>query len=280
MRTRRVFGLLCVATALLAIAGCVRPQAQSSPASKLLGTWYDSRTGDEYKFISDSMLVVPHVQPGGGNAVTYRILDGDKLDILSSGSHHVSVIDRVTADRLTLADPITASKQYFYRSMSRTQYIKSIEASALAAASQLGTIGAYPSIVWVAKEPKGKGAEWVDWSPTTMTGYGTAWNWSTLKRDKKPALTWGAGPTMGYSFSFTRKVPTPKQLKAFQKDTSIEATAGLSHIDVGYSASKAQYPAGTLVYLPGGLIYSLGDGFAIGVALDRKAESFVPLTHN
>jgi hypothetical protein len=48
---------------------------------------------------------------------------------------------------------------------------------------------------------------------------------------------------------------------------------------VGYSASKAAYAAGTMVYLPGGLIYSLGDGFAVAVGLDRKTQSFVPVTH-
>jgi len=280
MNTRKSLGLLCAAIALLMLGGCSHPQAQSSASSRLLGAWYDNKSGDEYKFISSSMLAVPHPQPGSGNVVPYRILDGDKLDIVSSGSHHVSIIQSITADRLTLADPLSNAPQYFYRNMARTEHIKSVEASALAAASHFATTGVYPSIVWVAPKPTGKGSEWADWSPTSLTTYNTAWDWSTLKRDKTLALTFGAGPTMGYAFSFTRKVPTPQQLAAVYKNTSIEATAGLPHIDVGYSAAKAQYPAGTLVYLPGGLICSLGDGFAIGVALDRKAESFVPLTHN
>lgn len=280
MNTRRILGLLCAATALLALVGCSHPQVQPSMSARLRGAWYDSKSGDEYKFISDTMLAVPHAQTGGGNVVPYRVLDGDKLDIVSSGAHHVSIIASISADRLVLADPLSGAPQYLYRTMARTQYIKSVEASALAAASRMSSVGVYPTIEWVAAKPTGKGSEWVDWSPTTLTAYGTAWDWSTLKRDKKLALTSGAGPTMGYAFSFTRTVPNAKRLQAIYKDTGVEATAGLSHIDVGYSASKAQYPAGTLVYVPGGLICSLGNGYAIGVALDKKNQAFVPLTHN
>ena len=277
--TRRLGGALCILMAVVALAGCSRAQAQSSPSAKLLGTWYDSVSGGEYRFVSDSILVVPHAQAGGGNAVSYRILDGDKLDIVAGSSHHVSFIESVTADALTLADPITGWRQHLYRSVSRTQHIKSVEASALAAVSEFATVTPDPTIVWVAKKPTGKGSEWTDWAPTTLSAYGTAWEWTGLKPDKVPVGTSGGGDAMGYSVSFTRKVPTTKALQDLLADTSIEATAGLDHIDVGYSASKAKYAAGTLVYLPGGLIYSLGDGFAIGVALDRKAESFVPRTH-
>jgi hypothetical protein len=279
MQLRRILALFFVCAALLAAASCSRPLAQSSDTSKLLGAWYDNTTGDEYKFISDSMLVVPHVQTGGGNAVTYRIVDGDKLDILSGGSHHVSVIESVTAERLELADPVNGAKQYFYRNITRTQHLKSVEASARVAVSEFGTVTPDPTIVWVGKKPTGKGTEWVDWAPTSLSTYGGVWDWSTLKRDKAPALTSGDGDSMGFSFSFARKVPTAKEMKALYDDTGIEATAGAGRIDVGYSASKAKYPAGTMVYYPGGLIYSLGDGYAIGVDIDRKGESFVPRTH-
>ena len=85
---------------------------------------------------------------------------------------------------------------------------------------------------------------------------------------------------MGYSFTFTRKIPTKVSLDSLRSDGSIDATAGLARIDVGYSATKAAYPAGTLVYLPGGLIYSLGDGFAIALVRDAHTQSFVPFTHN
>ena len=280
MKTKRVLGLFGAAIALLALVGCSHSQAQSSASAKLLGTWYDSQSGDEYKFISDSVLVVPHPQAGGGNAVTYRILGGDNLDIFSSGSHHVSVIDSLSADSLALTDPINGARQYFYRSMAKTAHAKSLETSALAAASEFGTITPDPTIVWVAKKPTGKGSEWVDWAPSTLSAYGTAWDWSTLKRDKTPVRTSGGGSAMGYSFTFARKVPTPQQLETLYQDTSIETTAGLSRIDVGYAVSKAKYPAGTMVYLPGGLIYSLGDGYAIAVGVDRKAQAFFPLTHN
>jgi len=277
---KRILGLLGVLVVLLALAGCSHTQAQSSATNKLLGTWYDSKSGDEYKFINDSMLIVPHAQAGGGNAVAYRILDGNKLDIVSAGAHHVSLIESVTADRLVLGDPVSEAPQYFYRTMARTEYIKSIDASAQAAVSQFGTITANPVIVWVAKEPTGKGTDWTGWAATTIGAYGNAWDWTSIRRDKTPARTSGGGDAMGYSFSFTRKLPTAKSLAKLKADTTIEATAGQSHIDVGYSKSKAKYPAGTMVYLPGGMIYSLGGGYAIAVGLDLKAESFVPLTHN
>jgi hypothetical protein len=206
-------------------------------------------------------------------------LDGNMLDVDSGSSHKVSRIERVTTDTLTLSDPISGRIQRLYRDISRTQHVRSTQTSALAAVSDFATLTPEPAIVWVATKPSGKGSEWTDWAPTTLSAYGTAWDWTALKRDGTAVLTSGGGDTMGYSFSFARKVPTTQQLKALQEDTSIEATAGFQHIDVGYSASKAKYPAGELVYLPGGLIYSLGDGFAIGVTIDRKTESFVPRTH-
>lgn len=264
---------------LTALAGCSRAQAQASPSAKLLGTWYDSSSASEYRFVSDSLLVVSHTQTDGGNAVTYRILDGDMLDIDSGTGHRVSRIQSVTTDTLTLTDPISGRQQRLLRDVSRTERVKSMETSALAAASNFATLTPDPTIVWVAKKPTGTGSEWTDWAPTTLSAYGTAWDWAALARDDATVLTSGGGDTMGYSFSFSRKAPSSQQLKALLADTGIEATAGLQHIDVGYSASKAKYAAGTLVYLPGGLIYSLGDGFAIGVAIDRKTESFVPSTH-
>jgi hypothetical protein len=280
MPVRRSLTALCMLLTLAALAGCAHAaRQQPSIAEKLLGTWYDSRSGSTYRFMNDSILVVPHTQSGGGNAATYRILSGNKLDIVSNGSHHVSVIETVSAEALTLADPVSGFRQRFFRNMARTQRAKSIEASALTAVSNFATTAPEPEIVWVAKKPTGKGNEWTDWAPTTLSVYATAWDWTSLKRDKAPGLASGSGDAVGYSFSFLRKIPTAQKLEDLRIENSIDATAGQARIDVGYSASKAQYPAGTLVYLPGGLIYSLGNGYAIAVGFDRKAESFMPLTH-
>jgi hypothetical protein len=114
----------------------------------------------------------------------------------------------------------------------------------------------------------------------TLSGYGQAWDWKSLKRDKTPVASAGGGDNAGYSFAFIRKVPTDKELKALAADTSIEAIPGGNRIDVGYSASKVQYPAGTVVYLPKGTILSLGDGFAIALDIDPASKSFVPRTYD
>jgi hypothetical protein len=280
MSTRKIALISFALLAFAAVAGCGSSHVSAeSPARSLLGAWYDSASGAEYQFMSGSIVIVPHAQADGGNAATYRILEGNKLDIVSGTSHHVSLIETITPESMTLADPLGGFKQHFCRSLTKTRHLKSLEASALAAASNFATTAPEPEIVWVAPKPTGKGAEWVDWAPTTLSSYATAWEWTKLARDQTPARTAGAGDSRGYSFTFTRRVPTAEQLQDVLAESSIDATAGQARIDVGYSASKANYSAGTLVYLPGGLIYSLGDGFAIPVGFDWKRESFVPATH-
>jgi hypothetical protein len=263
---------------LPALAGCARAQAQSSDSGSLRGTWFESQNGGEYQFIGDSVLVLPKTQATGGNAVTYRLLDGDKLDVTSGESHFVSRITSLTADTLLLTDPVTGTRQRFYRNLSRTAHVRSLEATAASKVSRFATMTTEPTIIWAADKPTGKGTQWTSWSPKTLAVYGRAWDWTALKRDRTPMKSSGVGATRGYSFSFDRKMPTAEKLLAFNEENSVEATMGLRYIDVGYSASKAQYPAGVMVYLPTGLVYSLGDGYAIAVGLDRKGQAFVPLT--
>jgi hypothetical protein len=277
LRKKALWALLLILI-LPVLAGCARAQAESPAPASLLGTWFESQNGGEYQFVGDSVLVLPKVQATGGNAVTYRVLDGNKLDVTSGESHFVSTIASLTADTLILSDPVTGTRQRFYRALSRTKYAQSLESTAATKVSRFATMSIEPSIVWVAEKPTGKGTQWTSWSPRTLGTYGKAWEWTTLKRERTPMKTSGSGELRGYSFSFTRKVPTAEKILAFNEDGSVEATMGLQHLDVGYSASKAQYPAGALVYLPTGLIYSLGDGYAIAVGLDRKGQSFVPVT--
>jgi hypothetical protein len=261
-------------------AGCSRAEAKANATtSKLLGSWYDNKTGGQYRFLTPSVLVIPHAQSEGGNAVTYQIIDGGTLDIATGSEHHVSTISKLTTQTLVLRDPLSNAGQAFYRDPTRTAFARSLETSAVAALRAFPSTLASSGIVWVAKRPIGKGAGWTNWPPTTIGVYATAWDWGDIRRDTTPIAVAGGGSLQGFSFGYTRKVPTADALKRYAKDTSVEATAGLGRIDVGYSASKAKYPAGTMVYLPGGLIYSLGDGFAIPVTLDAKNESFVPLTH-
>jgi len=278
MRHKKALGALLLFLMLLTISGCARAQAQAPDSATLLGTWFESQNGGEYRFVGDNVLVLPKTQATGGNAVTYRVLDGDKLDVLSGESHYVSEITSLTTDTLVLADPATGTRQHYYRSLSRTRLVASIESTAASKVSCFATVTIQPQILWVAEKPIGTGTEWTSWSPKTLGTYGKAWTWATLKRDRTPVKVSGHGDLRGYSFSFDRKMPTVEQLLAFNEESSVEATIGLQHVDVGYSASKAEYPAGTMVYLPTGLILSLGDGYALAVGLDRQGQSFVPLT--
>jgi hypothetical protein len=278
MLHKKVVGAALLFLALVTLAGCAPAQAKSPKSETLLGSWFESLSGGQYQFVGDNVLVLPKAQATGGNAVTYRVLDGDKLEVVTGQSHYVSEIASLTADTLVLVDPVTGTRQQYYRSLSATKHVKSMEATAATKVSRFATMTIDPDIIWVADKPSGKGAEWTSWSPQTLGTFGKAWVWTTVKRDQTPLKTSGGGDSRGYSFSFDRKLPTPEQLLTFNQDSSVEATAGFQHVDVGYSASKAEYPAGTMVYLPTGLIYSLGDGFAIAVGLDREGESFVPVT--
>jgi hypothetical protein len=279
MRHKKALGALLLLTlTLLGAAGCARAQAQSPETPALLGSWFENESGGEYQFVGDNVLVLPKTQATGGNAVTYRVLDGDKLEVVSGQSHYVSEITTLTTSTLVLSDPVTGANQKLLRSLARTRHLKSIEATAAIKVTRLATMTVDPNILWVAEKPVGKGSQWTSWSPKTLDTYRAAWVWTTVKRDRTPPQTSGGGDTRGYSFGFKRKVPASAQILAFNEEASVEATKGFEYLDVGYSASKAQYPAGTMVYLPTGLIYSLGDGYAIAIGLDRRGQSFVPVT--
>ena len=278
MFNHRAFYSLLLVLMLPVLAGCAHADAQPPAAPSIGGMWFESRTGGEYQFVGDNVLVLPKTRPEGGNAATYRVLEGDKLDVVSGQSHYVSDIESLTAETLVLADPVTGTRQQLFRDLARTQHLRSIEATAAMKVSRFATVTIDPNILWVAERPTGKGSQWTSWSPKTLGTYSRAWEWASIKRDQAPPKTSGGGELRGYSFSFGRKVPTAEQIRAFGDGASVEATRGLQHLDVGYSASKAQYPAGTMVYLPTGLIFSLGDGYAIAVDLDRRGQSFVPLT--
>jgi hypothetical protein len=266
------------------VSGCA-PQA-SQNASRLIGTWFDDHTGSPYRFVSDTVLVEPQETAGGGNAITYTLTGTNGLDIASGGAHRVSVIDQLTPARLVLADPITDARQVLLRDAGQTRFAADLAKTAVAHASTVGSIGPSPIITWVAPMPKGKAAAWTAWPPVSLGAYASEWDWSSIKRAARVAITAnGTGPDLAFAFTLQRKVPTGADLEASRTatppaDSSTEPTSGLKYIDVGYSASKTDYAAGTLVYLPGGLIYSLGDGYAIPIGLDAKHKSFVPLTHD
>jgi hypothetical protein len=272
-RTRFLAALLAVVV-VTTLAGCSKPP---TTADKLLGSWYESRSGSQYRFVSDGVLVVPDAQPGSGNAVSYSLLGNDRLDVRASGSHRVSLIQTLTTQTLILADPLSGCTEPFFRDPGKTVYASRLWNDALRHASTVPSLTAASDVVWVAKKPATAWAR--DWATDTFDIYATAWDWSGLKRAKAAVKTAGGGDTLAFSFTLQRKIPSVSALASAAADPSTEPTAGERYIDVGYSASKADYPAGTLVYLQGGMIYSLGDGYAIAVGLDRKAKGFYPITH-
>lgn len=270
--------LATLSITLTLTTGCAT-SSSASPSQALLGTWFEDRTGAEYQFVSDSLLVVPHAQPGGGNAVTYRLLGGNQLDVVANGAHHVSQIAELTPASLALADPLTGGRQIFYREPTRTAFARGLEQGALAHARAMATLAADPSIVWVAARPRGKSGVWGAWPTSTMDTYGSAWDWSAVHTSTVPATAAGGGDAIAYSFTLRRTVPSQDYLAGLVVGDSVEPTAGAPKIDVGYSATMVPYAAGTLVYLPKGLVYSLGDGYAIAVGVAPKAKGFYPLTH-
>jgi hypothetical protein len=270
----------CVALLMLGSAGCVARAANSTPPeNRLLGTWYDDSTGAQYIFASDGVLVVPTPQTNHGNAVTYKLLADNRLDVITGDSHRVSDIETVTADKLVLTDPVSGHRQPLMRSAGATRYATRLLYGAIRHLTDVGGVSAATDIVWVAPKPRGKGTEWTAWSASTIDPYLQSWDWTGLKRAATPVATAGAGTSMGYEFSVLRHVSSEASLTSTWTTKSVEPTAGLRIVDVGYSITKTDYPPGTLVYLPGGMIYSLGDGYAIAVGRDLRAKSFVPLTH-
>lgn len=280
MRIRSTFIAAIAALALLTMTGCVLERPQASPSSAILGTWHDSRTGAPYRFLPDGVLVVPTPQPGSGNAVSFKLLGDGSLDVTAGGTHRVSLISTLTAGELVLTDPVTGRSQPLVRDPAKTAYASNLARSAIAHLGDAEVSSADTTITWVARRPSGKDSDWTDWSTTTIDTYFQSWDWTGLKRTVDAVRVAGTGQAKGYSFTLRRTVPSEATLTATWTNDSIEPTAGLPLIDVGYSSAKAEYPAGALVYLPGGLIYSLGDGYAIAVGRDQKAKAFVPLTHN
>jgi hypothetical protein len=270
------------------LSGCVRQAPPARSAQSLIGAWFDDRTGLQYRFVSDSVLVVPGGTSDGGNALTYSPVGTGSIDVVSGGAHRVSVIDVLTLDRLVLADPLTDERQLLLRDAGRTTFVSELAKTAVEHASTIGSITAEPDILWVADMPTGKNVDWTTWSASSLDTYASAWDWASVKRAKAaPIGTAGGGSNIAFTFTLERKPPTAAELDAARSKaggtvtpSSAEPTAGLKYIDVGYSASKAEYAAGSLVYVRGGLIYSLGDGYAIPVCVDQKTRSFAPATHD
>jgi hypothetical protein len=278
---------LALATLLTGCAGTAAKTTQK-PAASLIGNWFDDVNGTQYRFVSDSVVVVPRELPGGGNALTYSRLGTDRIDIVYGAVHRVSIIDELTPQRLVLADPLSDERQLLLSDAGKTTFASQLATTAVDHASVVGSLTASPDITWVADMPQGEDPDWTTWSASSLDAYAAEWDWASLMKAKgAPIKASGGGPTIAFTFTLERTIPTAAELSAAHAklkgpaaDTSVEPTAGLKYIDVGYSASKTDYEAGTLVYFAGGFAYSLGDGYAIPVGLDLATQSFVPITHD
>jgi hypothetical protein len=279
MKRNLIAGIALALLCTLAITGC----APSSKATteKLMGSWFDDRSGAEYRFVSDSMLVVPHEQGAGGNAVPYSVLGADRLDIRMGEAHRVSLIEKLTGEQLVLADPVSGNRQLLYRDRGRTVASSELASAAVEHLQTMSTVMGVEPIVFVAPEPKGKASSWTKYSPSSLDAYAAGWDWTKVKKTKRSAEVTGFGSAVGYSFTVERVVPSQAAIEASSAAVGSELVRGSRFIEVGYSPSKADYPAGTLLYLPGGgLVYCLGDGYGIGVLPDVKSQGFIPITHD
>lgn len=273
--------LLLASAAVLSGCSAVAVHVASQPAiapQQLLGTWYDARTGAQYRFVSDRLLVLPR-RVFGGNAVAYTFSPPNSIDVVVGGAHHAIVVKKLTAEELVLTDPVTGVDQSLARGLGSSAFAKRLAWQAKQHAASIASFTADPTIVLAAKPPKGPASEWTTWSPSSLDDYAMAWDWRTLRRVSAPVATSGGGAEAGYSFTFVRQVPKASDMATAQANASEILTSGAHYVDVGYSATKADYPAGTLVYLGGGFIYSLGDGYAIAVTTDSVNKAFVPVTH-
>jgi hypothetical protein len=265
-------------------AGCAGQTAAPATYARLKGAWYQSATGLKYDFASPTLLVLPSMQPNGGNTIKYEILAGNKIALTQNGATKVEVIERLDEQVLVTRDPANGKAETYFRDLGKTAFAQTrakIAAGALTALKRFPTIGPRSKIVWTTAPPSGSVSPWPSWPTSSIARYRTAWDWSTVKRSSSDVKVSGSGVNAGYAVVFERSVPTAKDLATYSARTGLIADPGGPLIEVGYSAATAKYPAGTFVYVRGGLIYSLGDGYALGVLIGpTEARAFAPYTYH
>ncbi len=283
MLRRRLALAVVLVLVLLAAAGCTQ-SASDVTYSKLKGVWYESSSGLQYDFASRTQLVLPEVQANGGNTIKYEILDGTKIALAQDGATQVSEIKTLDEQTLVTHNPTTGANKTFFRDLKKTDFAKAQEkmvAGALAALKRFPTIEPKQKIVWTTVPPSGGDIPpWPLWPTSSIARYKTAWNWIDFTRASNEITSSGTGADAGYAITFERSVPTTEQLDAYYAKTGIVVGPGGPLIDVGYSSTVATYPAGTFVYQGDIMIYSLGEGYALGVRIGAtKAQGFTPYTY-
>lgn len=272
-----LFVLLAVST-----TGCSSLNSKMT-YSGLKGVWYLTSTGGRYDFVSETRLVMPSVQKDGGNAIAYGILPGNKLELNIGGATQVVDIKKLDANQLVVGDFSGGADRTYVRNLNDTAWFKErakIADGALSALKRFGQISPSPKIVWIVDPPSGDIQPWPLWSTSSLARYRDAWNWDNIKRSSSDVKSQGSGDSAGYSVSFRRAVPTTQDVAAYLVKTGQTVEAGGPFVDVGYSLSKAKYPAGAFLYVGGGLLYSLGDGYAMKLKIGPgEAQGFTPYTY-
>jgi hypothetical protein len=279
VRSAKLLCSLLALVLLLAAAGCASTEQRT--LESLRGAWYDDATGLKYEFVSDAELVVPETQPDGGNTVKYSIVSGDNLRIENAGVVRIAKITELTDEKLILAASAANEAGVYYREWANTtvgrKQARLID-GAMEAAGRFPKIRPLGGIVWTSARPSGKGSGWTTWPTTTMGRYRTGWDWTSLTATETSIDASGTGDAAVYTVSLGRTPPTQEELDAKGEKPGVLKTGG-PHLPVGYSPSFKKQPAGTLFYTERGMLYSLGEGYAIGVRIGlTQAEGFWPMT--
>jgi hypothetical protein len=279
VRTMRFLCSLLALLLLLSAVGCASTEQRTLEA--LRGAWYDDGTGLKYEFVSDAELVVPETQPDGGNTVKYSIVSGDNLRIENAGVVRIAKITELTDEKLVLAASAANEAGVYYREWAKTTVGKKqtqLIEGALEAAGRFAATRPMGGIVWISTRPSGKGSGWTTWPTTTIGRYRTAWDWTSLTAAEGSVDASGTGEKAVYTVSLVRTPPTQEELDAKGGKSGVLKTGG-PRLPVGFSAAFKKQPAGTLFYTERGMLYSLGEGYAIGVRIGlTQEEGFWPMT--
>jgi len=274
----------CAVLAVIVAVGLVAWNGSHATFSRLKGVWYESTEGLKYDFASETQIVLPSAQSNGSNTVQYSILDNSRLSLTYDGGTQILEIKRLDGQELVTHNPTTGADKTYFRDFNKTALAQArakMANGALAALKRFPTIDPRPEIVWTVAPPSGNVPPWPTWPTSTIERYKTAWDWNDVRRSQSDVKISGSGADAGYGVAFQRSVPTTDELAAYYARTGQVVDPGGPLIDVGYSASKAKYPAGTFIYVKGGMLYSLGDGYALGLRIGQTEDrAFAPYTYH
>ena len=276
--TTRLCAVVLLSLSLLVTSGCTLTLNPEKRATReLRGVWYEDSSGARYEFMAGGDLILPRKRLGGGNTATYSVVPDKRLRVDNAGVVAVDTITRLDDQQLVLTSPSDGTTRTFFRDYAKTTVGKERTIridGGLAALKRFPSINPLPKIVWLQKAPKSSESTWTKWPTDSIARYKQAWDWSGIHWDGAPGGWSGTGDETVFSVDFPRPVPGKSG-----KGMTATMSPGLARIAVAYSASWKTYPAGTYVYTSRGMLYSLGDGYMMGVGIGKtQAEGFFPFT--